>query len=34
MPIKSDQHQMYPQTIDQGPDVVNQGRQKKKQSTG
>lgn len=29
MPIKSDKHQMYPQTIDQGPDVVNQGRQRK-----
>lgn len=29
MPIKGDQHQMCPQIIDQGPDVVNQGRQKK-----
>lgn len=30
MPTNSDQHQMYPQTTDQCPDVMNQGRQKKK----
>lgn len=34
MPIMGDQHQMYPQTTDQGPDVVSQVRQKKKTPSG
>lgn len=33
MPIKSDQHQMHPQTADQCPDVMNQGKEEIK-STG